>query len=1017
MNALRTILLTGLLALAGAGATFGAATAQEGNITGQVTDAATGAPLVGVQVVVVGTNIGSLTDQNGRYLLLRVPTGSRQVQAILIGYALATQPVTVTTGEAATANFRLSQSAVDLEAIIVSGATGREQRARELGSKVANIDVENLNPAPITTLADVLGARASGVTMQDVNGTTGTSQRIRIRGANSVSLSNEPLIYVDGIQISAGFTGFGVGGQRASQLNDVNPNDIESIEIVKGPAASALYGTAAANGVILIQTKRGRPGNTQWSFYAETGEVEDVTDYPLNVASFQANDASQPLFRDSDGRFNTAAYRYCSNIEAANGVCRQDGTFSFNTLEDPRTTVFSQGTRQRYGASVRGGTEQVRFFVSGQWEDEIGVIHYNTQDKLNFRANLDAALSEQADLSVSFGYTDGNLGLNNNDNSIFSPILNGLVGEANFIPPSETRPDEVNDANYGFGFNMTELENLVIFQDVDRYTTSANLRYRPTPWLTVNGNGGLDLGSRHDFETLQPGELPIAVSFANGFRASTRTSDYLYSGLLSAVSSFQLTDQLLSTTTLGGSYSKDHSTSTECFGSSLVPGTSSCGTTAALFDIDEDFFEVRTVGGYLQQELGWRDRVFLAGGIRGDDNSAFGADFGFVWYPSLSASWVIGEEDWFPTTEWFNTLRLRSAWGVSGLRPGFRDAVTLFAPITVASEEGDVPGVTLSSTGNVTLEPEKTTEWEIGFDAGFLRDRIGIDFTYYNKRSEDALIERRLPGSLGLTTTFWDNLGSIRNSGTELSLRVTALDLENVGLSFQLANSTLENEVEELGVGVEPIILNRGLQRHDEGFSAGGFWQKELEWNDADGNGLLSIDEVSVGDEDVFLGPSLPKWQRSLQANLRLLDWINLSSLVEGRGGNLTGNFSESFRCGFRSTRGCPAVADPNAPLELQARHIANRYHGSAIGYVEEADFYKWREVSVTLDVPARYAQRFSRLQGLRLTAAGRNLATWTDYTGLDPETVEAAGSNFNQSEFNTQPPVRYLMLRLDYNF
>nr|NIU79486.1 SusC/RagA family TonB-linked outer membrane protein [Gammaproteobacteria bacterium] len=947
----------------------------------------------------------------------------------LIGYAQASETVAITAGGTATADFELRTSAVPLEAVIVSAATGREQRARELGASVAAIEVENLNPAPITSFADALGGRSSGVIMQDVNGTTGTSQRIRIRGANSLSLGNEPLVFVDGVQMDNDFGGtFGVGGQEPSRLNDINPNDIANIEVIKGPAASALYGTAAANGVILITTKRGQPGQTQWTAFAEYGELEDVTEYPTNWAGVDVLNPNAQKFT-SAGFFNHASTSnpdgygvYCSNRAAAVGDCTQDEVLSFNTLEDSRTTPFVTGTRERIGASVRGGTEQVRFFVSGQFEDEHGVIEMNSQDKANFRGNLDAELSETADLSVSFGYTDSNLALNNNDNSIFSPIINGLLGYPAFIPAAPESEWSVNPNNYGFGFNMEQLNFLPTVGEVDRYIASTNLRWRPTSWLTFNATGGLDLTSTHQEETLQPAS-PLGwlhYTYENGYRVSQRSTDYLYTATGSGVATFELTDDLVSTTTLGSQYTLDNAENTYCYGSSLVPGTASCGTTASDFSIDEDFFEIRTVGGYVSQELAFRDRMFLAAGIRADDNSAFGTDFELAYYPSASFSWVIAEEPWFPQLDFLNTLRLRTAWGVSGLRPGFRDAVTLFAPTTVATAAGDVAGVTLDVTGNEELKPERSEEFELGFETGLFDDRLSLEFTYFNKTSEDALIERRLPPSLGLTTEVFDNLGSIQNTGTELGVNLVVFESQEFALNVGFSNTTLSNEVLDIGAdqGVEDIIINRGLQRHREGYTAGGFWQPEVTWDDVDGNGLLSDDEVTVGDSAVFIGPSLPEWQRSFFADARLFDWLTVSTLIEGRGGFYKGNDSEAFRCGYRSTRGCAAVGNPDAPLQEQAAYIADRYLGSAYGYVEKADFYKWRELSLTFSVPQAWTQYFQQAEGLRLTLAGRNLATWTDYDGLDPETNETGGNTaFHQSEFNTQPPVRYLMLRLDYTF
>jgi len=1020
MKFLRMTFLPGALAL-GVALSFSSLAAQEsGTLTGQVLNAETGQPLSEAQMVIVGTNIGVLTNESGRYLITRVPAGTREIRAVLLGFAQQTQAVTIITGQSAVIDFNLNPTAIALEALVVSSPAGREQRARELGTNVAQVNVEELNLAPITRVADILAGRAAGIVLQDVNGATGTSQRIRIRGANSLSLNNEPLIFLDGVLVNSEIGGaFGVGGQEPSRLNDINPNDIESMEVVKGPAASALYGTAAANGVILITTKRGRPGGAEYNVWAETGTIEDVTDWRGNWASYQIDDASQPLL-DPDGWLNTDAYSHCSNRAAAAGTCVQDGSVFFNTMTDSRTTPLQTGSRGRYGASVRGGSEQVRYFVSGQYENEEGVIFFNSLEKINVRANLDAAISEDFDLSVSFGYTDSNLALNSNDNSIFSPIINGILGQPTYIKPEAGEfPDGVpNDDNYGWGYNNYELKEVITNQDVDRMTLSSSLSWRPFSWLTMNGNGGLDLTDMHNHETVQPDRIFAWEEIRKGYRNSERENRYLYSALLSGIATFQLADQIFSTTTLGFQYTENKAQATECYGSSLVAGTASCGTTSAFFYIDEDFFNIKTVGGYVQQEFAWRDNVFVAAGIRGDDNSAFGADFGLVYYPSAAVSWVIGDEDWFPELDWISGLRVRTAYGTSGLRPGMRDAVTLFSPRTVSSGSGDLPGVYLSTTGNTTLEPERTTEYEFGLDAGFLGDRLGVEFTYYNKTSKDALIQRRLPGSLGLTTSVFANLGSIKNQGTELLVYGEVIRRDNFGLSVGFTNTSLKNEVIDLGAEVEPIIFNRGQQRHEETYSAGSFFQREISWDDADGNGKLTNDEVSLAADATFHGVSLPKWQRTLFADLRIADWITVTTLFEGRGGHLTANDTEGFRCGRRSTYGCDAVGNPDASLEEQARYIADRYLGSSGGYLEKADFWKWRELSVSFDIPTFLSKHAPQLDGLRITMAGRNLAVWTDYTGIDPETVEGgASANFSQSEFNTQPPVRYLMLRLDYSF
>jgi TonB-linked SusC/RagA family outer membrane protein len=993
--------------------------AQTGMVTGVVTDAQTGTPLIGAQMVIPGTNIGALTNQAGRYLILNVPAGEQTVRAIIIGYGQQTQTITVTDGGTVTADFMLSTSAIQLEGVVVNAVTGRDQRVRELGTNTTTINVDQIEPATVTSMSDLLSGRSEGVILQDVNGTTGSGQRIRIRGANSLSLSNEPLVFVDGVQFNSSNTiSIGVGGQEAGRLNDINPNDIASIEVVKGPAAAALYGTAAANGVLLITTKRGRAGDAEWNFYSEVGQLEDKNDYPGIYLAYQIIGDGNAPFVTPTGSFNSTDYARCSNRAAAAGDCTQDGSTSFVTLTDPRTTPYSTGGRSRYGASVRGGNERVTYYLSGEFQDEEGVISYNTLDKTTVRANLNAAIRDDIDVSVTTGYTKQATNFNSNDNSIFSPIINGLLGQPYYVPQEEGDLPGENRANYGFGFNQWDNGHYVINDDIDRITIGSTAQYRPLTWLSLNANGGLDFISGHTFRTLQPGLLPIAASWENGFRESDRVSRYNYTFNSSATATYSVSENLFSTTTTGVSYNRNVMNRTECYGSSLIQGTASCGTTAALFDVDEDFSEIIQIGAYASTELAWRDRVFVAGAVRGDDNSAFGTDFGFIVYPSASLSWVIGEEDWFPQMDFLSSFRVRSAWGTSGLRPDFRDAITLFGSTTVATPAGDVPGITVNSTGNLELKPERSTEYELGFDAALFNERVGVEFTYFNKKSKDALISRRLPPSYGVAASRFENLGEIQNKGTELALNFAALQGDDLGLDLRGTLTTLSNEILLLGEGVEDIVFNRGLQRHSEGYPAGAFWSNPYTINDADGNGKLTNDEVTVSDDIEYIGPALPTYQASLSGELRLFDWFSMSALFEARGGNYQGNDSEVWRCGRRSTYGCAAVGDPNASIETQAVYIADRYLGSQYGSIEKADFIKLREMSVTLSAPASLMDAAPQLDGLSLTISGRNLATWTDYTGIDPEVVEGGGSvNFSQSEFNTQPPVRYLMIRLNYNF
>jgi TonB-dependent starch-binding outer membrane protein SusC len=1007
---------------------------ERGTITGTATDAVTQAPLRGVQITLPGTNLGTLTNAQGRFTIGNISSGTHQLRANMIGYAVQEQAIEIVAGGTVSVDLALRQTAVELDALVVNAVTGQAERRRELGTNTGTITSADLERAPITKIADVLTARTPGVTLQGVSGSLGTSQRIRIRGANSLSLSNEPLIYVDGVLFSTAGGGIGIGGQNVTRLNDLNPDDIENVEILKGPAASALYGTAAANGVILITTRRGRAGDTRWRAYVETGTVQDRNRYPSTYLAYQANDPSARLFTAS-GVLNTSAYRACPNVDAARGLCRQDDVASLNPFTDSRVQPFSTGQRTKVGLSASGGGDALTYFLSADRDDNTGIVAFNTEQRSNLRANFTARLRDDLNVQVTSSYTNSALTLNANDNNIFSPLINGLL-MAPYVPTADdlaaSRPGQ--RPSYGFGFMLDDLEHAATTQEIDRFIVGANASYQPLTWLTWNANLGLDYFSGFNHQTVQPGRLPIAATWTPGRRTAIRNASHVYTGNLTGVATHALRPDLVSMTTVGASYSRNLLRNLQCQGVGLVEGARSCGATSSLFFVNEATTEIITVGALARQQLAFNDRVFLSASVRGDDNSAFGADFGFIYYPSVSASWVLSEEPFFPSLGPLSDLRLRTSFGTSGLRPNFRDAVTLLGPVSVSVDGQDASAVTLQMVGNTGLKPERTREYEAGFDAGFFQNRVALDFTYYDKLSRDALIRRQLAPSFGLTGTggttgaIFDNLGQIRNSGTELGLNAHVFESRNTALSLRLSATTLSNEIVSLGDGVEPIVFNRGTQRHQEGYPAGAYFQPRYTFEDENGDGRLSPDEVRMIDSDpVFLGTSLPTNTQSVTADLRMLRYLTISTLFERRAGHKQFNMTEEFRCttGYnRINRGnCAAVADPNASLEEQARFIATRFHDTSAGYIEDASFVKWRELSLTLQTPTQLSRRFRTLDGASLTVSGRNLRTWTDYTGIDPEINETGsqmlvnGGDFMQNEFNTQPAVRSLLVRLNLSF
>lgn len=996
--------------------------AQTGTITGTVTDQATGAPLVGAQVVVVGTNLSVSTNQSGRYLIPGVPAGERQVRAVLIGYGQKTFTVTVRPGESTIQDFALEVSAIELDALVVNAATGREQRRREVGNSVGTVNVDNVQLAPITNTAQLLQGKVAGATILQSSGMTGSGTRVRIRGANSISLSNAPLIVIDGVRVesSESSLGFGVGGQAPSRLNDINPADIETIEILKGPAASALYGTAAANGVIQITTKRGRAGQADFRVWTEYGTLNQATEFPDNVI------AVGTTVRDSAG---TLVYKTdrCDIIRLAIGANPTGNdvgctgiteTYRFNPLENPDVSPLRQGIRRSAGASVSGGNEGMTYYVSSSFDNESGVLPDNKLERIRVQANTRGQFGEKLAVSTSISYLNNDLQLPQSDNALYGLTGMALSGSA--------LPENVEDYN-GFADDLKFFYDWKTFQRYSRIQGAINADYRPTTWLSVNGTVGLDRYAREEVNRL-PRVTAYSVFggvYTNGFIQNYNYDIWDLTANASATATFNISPDLMSTTSVGSQYLREHLHQIYAFGASLTPGveTSLAGATSD-FEAGEANTLNATLGAFVQQQFSWRDRVFLSGALRGDQNTAFGMNTDWIWYPSLSMSWVVSEESFFPQLPGLNGLRLRAAYGQSGLRPGPTDAIQSFATAITRVGSADAPAIAFSAIGNPDLRPERSTEWEFGFESEFFDGRLGLEATYFSKSSTDALVSKPLPPSIGSAGSRYENIGRVDNNGFEFALNTQPVRSQDLVWSVNLSSSFINNELVDLGTDArgEPIpdiVFGLGsTQRHKEGYPLGSYFHFPITYEDANGDGLLSPSEVQVRtDTVVYLGSPMPKREVSLSTDLRIRDWVRIGALVDYKGGHKLLNALRAWRCSTNRDGNCAALYDPNTPLDQQAASVAQSvYSNTYTGFVEDADFIKLREVSVTFMVPSSYVNRFG-LKGLSLTLAGRNLKTWTDYSGLDPELNYAGQSNFTVAEFYTLPPSRYFTMRFDANF
>lgn len=1003
--------------------------AQAGSVTGQVTDRQSGQPVPGarIQVTQTGQVVGVRFD--GRYNIARVAPGSYDLRVIAVGYAADRRQVTVVSDQAATLDFALTAVAYSLEEMVVT-ATG-EQRRLELGHTVGVIRADSVAAlSPITNMSNLLQARTAGVTILPSSGTVGAGSRIRIRGANSLSLSNEPIFFIDGVKVNtnASSSSLGTGGQAPSRLNDINPEEIESIEIVKGPSAATLYGTEAVNGVVRITTKRGVAGAPRWNVYAEAGRNDDNNTYPDNYRS---------VGRTITGGVPGGTLRTCLLTQVVAGVCTVEQTFKTNILADPAKTPIGTGYRQQYGANVTGGTELVQYFFSSEFEDDVGTfvlpdsekvrlltsravtelpnfVHRpNAARRISLRSNLATHLRSNLDAQANIGYVSSNLRLPQNDNNVLGMLPSGYFGVM----------DTLGRSNWGF-FAPGEIFSLERQQRIERFTGSGSLQWRPLPWLASRAVVGYDIGTRQETQ-FDPTSLgPAFGTTGLGTKADTRTELKTYSVDAGTTANFRLTSNLISRTSVGTQYYKDVFFQNQAVGQRLTFGSRDVDG-AAILTASQTTTTIIKLGAFAEQQFTWKDRLVVTGAVRADDVSSFGADFNAIVYPKASISWVLSDEPFFPRSGTVSLLRLRGAYGQSGNQPGSTDALTFLAPTASAVNGASTSAVQFGSLGLSGLKPEKSRERELGVDASFFRDRINVDLTYYHKETSDALIARTLAPSLGVSTTRFENLGSVKNEGVELSVNARIVDTRDVAWDLLVSGSRNTNKLVDLGEDflgdpIPPIVF--GVQRHVEKYPLGGFWARPItSFSDANSNGIIELSEVVVGDTAEFIGSAQPTKELSVHNTLSLFSGrVRVYALLDYKGGFYQYNSTEEFRC-TATGNNCRAVQDATAPLEDQATAVARRFHGSATlwGYIEDSEFLKLREVAVTYNIPDRWAAAIGAKRA-NLTFAGRNLATWTGYKGVDPEVNQlgqGSSNGFGVRDFLTQPPIRTFIVRANLTF
>jgi TonB-dependent starch-binding outer membrane protein SusC len=724
------------------------APAAQGSITGHVMDGTSRRPLSSAQVFLEGTGLGGLTSATGQYAIANVPAGNHTLRVELIGYRGAQQQVTVVDGQATTVDFRLSPEAIALDEVVVTGTAGQARR-REVGNTIAQVRLDEV-AEPASSVGALLQGRVAGAFISFGSGNAGSGPDIRLRGNVSASLSNQPLIYIDGMRANSEPTGGRSGATDPySPLNDVNPDDIDRIEIVKGPAATTLYGTEAAAGVIQIFTKRGGQGAPRW-----TGELQQGFSY----------------FRP------------------------------FGTDEVPfmwLDPVLRKGHRQRYGMSVQGGSSLVGYFASGAWEGNQDPV--KTGEEKQLAARLNTTFRPHEDLLIQFNssLTKTDLSQVQTGNSVTGVIMSAIRGPQNYMS----------------GRRDAEALNLLLEKDYDnrllRAINALTINYTPGSDFTHRLTVGYDYSNENivlngPYGYLRP--IGIMSDFSDYVDKGQIRRNYATSEILSVdyvgTLGVDLGKSVRSTLSFGMQGVQHEVENAEYVGREF-PGTGvwTLSSAAIRQTMTQNKLRVITGGFFGQNQVGVSDRYFLTLGLRMDGNSAFGENLGLQAYPKLSASYVVSDEPWWP--QLLGQIKLRGAYGWAGRAPGAFDKIRTWSAVTFGqTAQAFYP----QNVGNADLGPERTRELELGFDAGWLDGRLSGEFTYYHRTTTDALFRVNRPDSEGSWNAQLENVGELENRGVEFMTNATVLNTSALRWDLGVGLATNFSKVLSLG-GAAPFSL------------------------------------------------------------------------------------------------------------------------------------------------------------------------------------------------------------------
>jgi TonB-linked SusC/RagA family outer membrane protein len=978
-------------------------------IQGKVTDK-NGAGISAVSVTLKNTTLGTATDADGNYVLTAsINPGNHVVRFTAVGYKIVERNVAIEGNKTYSVNAEMASDAMGLDEVIVTGTSLGTTR-RQLGSYISTVSGDELAKGASGNVLQALQGKTAGAQITQNSGDPSGGISVRLRGISSINSSSEPLYIVDGIIVNnsttrvtntqSGYDGTNfVGNVGQNRLADINPADIDRIEVLNGAAAAAIYGSRANAGVVQIFTKRGKTGAPliRFSTGLQINKLRKKIGFNHSPVKFGGP-------TDGPGAFTQDI------------ITRVNGELLTNTTPvtryDYQDYIFRTALGTDNNVSVSGGTEKTKYYLSGSYFYNEGIVKNTDFQRYSFRSNIDQTITDKLSVSLGLNYVNSRSDEKPDGNSFFSPI-NSINIIANYHNIWK-RNDLGNIQAVGERQRVNPVSVIEDFkqgEETNRILADAKLNWKPFKQLTIDYTLGIDNYSQHGKTYMPPYAYPVNPAFWGGGismdptqngNASTANFNYFdINNTVNATYQAAINNDISSTTQVGASLEYQKADYILLQGRGLAPliQTVVAGASTKL-DGADDRSELSISGGYLQQNFKYKNQLFITGAIRLDGSSVFGQNQRNQVYVKGSGSYIISGTDFWNkmnVSKWWDLFKLRIAYGESGNLTGIGpyDRFNSYSSIAFLGRASFSSSATLA---NANVKPERQQETEFGTDLSFFDNRLGLQFNYYIKKVNDLLINRLIAPTTGFSSLL-DNFGSLQNKGFEVVLHVSPVRNENVKWDLTAIYNHNRNKAVKIGKALTLLSINAGAPvALIEGYPIGVFYgtffatdKGQLLKNTSgiplqeagiqnsvtsytpqrDSNGLPTGGVVRK-----IIGDPNPDYTASLVSELTFKKFDLRIQLDAVQGADV---WNADWRT--RQGVGNGLVAEQEDNGKIPRGYIAGVYNIEQ-WRVDDGSFVKLREVSLGYDF-GRIKNIFT---GLTLRVSGRNLISWDNYKGFDPE-------------------------------